>query len=146
MRRDLDFLRDLMLEIEDRLPEEDDLRIEDLIKMESPSEPLIDADEEVFAEYELEKAVYDAEYKKYVYYIQLLLDAKFIIAIDTSTLSRSSYIIQRLTSSGCDYIDSIRSKQIWDMVKKKIENFGGSLALETIKSLAISCAKTVLGL
>lgn len=146
MRRDLDLLRDILLKIEEKLPEENDLRIEDLIPLKYPVEPPIDADDETFDNYELEKAVYDGEYKKYAYYIQLLIDSGFIVAIDASTLDRNAYIIQRLTSAGCDYIDSIRDANIWKKVKEKISAVSGSVTLEIIKSVAIGCIKNTLGL
>ena len=146
MRRDLDFLRDLLLKIEEHLPEEDGLRIEDLMTLEYPVEPPIDADDETYDNYEIEKAVYESEYKKYAYYVQLLLDAKFIVALDLSVTDCPAYIIQRLTSAGCDYIDSIRDARVWNKVKEKLSSIGGSATLEIVKSIAISCIKSVLGI
>ncbi len=146
MRRDLDFLRELLLELEEKLPEENELGIDDLVPLKFPDEPSVDVDDEAYDNYELEKAVYEAEYKKYAYYIQLLLDSKFIVAVDASNVNYPEYNILRLTSAGCDYIDSIRDTRVWNKVKEKLSTVGGSAALEIVKSIAISCIKGVLGI
>ncbi len=82
------------------------------------------------------------------FHIELLLDAKFIVAHKIQFLRKSypDFRIQRLTNDGCDYLDSIRDNEIWDKTKEKMKLVGGAMSFEVVKDLAISIAKLYLGI
>lgn len=72
-------------------------------------------------------------------HLKLLMDVNYIDAQDASTLSGEYYIVKRITMSGYDYLDSVRSDKVWRTVKDKLAKTSGgitSAALEVIKSVA----------
>ena len=82
------------------------------------------------------------------YHLLLLHQAGFIDAYDVSTLGRryKQYAVQNLTFAGCDYLDSVRDKDIWDTVKSKLQSVGSSATIEVVKALANSVIQQQLGL
>lgn len=72
------------------------------------------------------------------FHVTLLADNDYIDVIDTSCcgIDYDDYIIKRLTSDGCDYLDNIRSDNIWNKTKDVLSQAGGSCALDIVKSIA----------
>ena len=128
MRRDYNLIRDILLKCEETLP--GSIGVDDIVRFFEP-------DEEKF----------DEMYDKYLYHVQLLIDQDFLIVQPLKVRgAKSNYIIKRLTSAGCDYLDSIRDNSIWQKVLSKISEVGGSTTLDIIAELAKTVAKNVLGL
>ena len=81
------------------------------------------------------------------FHIQLLIDADFISAIDASCIGSPDYfVIHRLTFSGCEYLDSVRSNDVWGQAKKKLAGIGGSASLDVVTTLCSALAKAQLGI
>jgi hypothetical protein len=51
-----------------------------------------------------------------------------------------------MTWEGHEFLDSIRDKPTWDKVKGRAAEKGATLSFELIKAIAISYAKSKLGL
>lgn len=121
MKRDLDLMRSMMLRIE----------------------------EQTSGDIYLRRAAFDdlcENLDAISYHLRTLLDAGFIEALDLSSSSGEDYAVRGLTFAGCDYLDAIRDKSIWEKVKKKISSIGGSASVEIVKALAVSIARTSLGI
>lgn len=111
MKRDLDFIRELLLFIE----ESDSTNI-------PPNEFL--------------QLTYD--FDKICYHLHLLYESGYIEAYDITCVGCEypQYQVHWLTSTGCDYLDAVRSNSIWDKTKEFLSSTGSSAALETIQELA----------
>lgn len=105
MRRDNDYLRDLLFSIED------------------------DQDWVVVVVQHLSMS--EEENKKY-YHVQLLADAGLVTSV-----GQYAY---RLTSSGHDFLDAIRSDTVWRKTKDGASKIGGA-TIGMIKDLAIAYIK-----
>lgn len=79
------------------------------------------------------------------FHIQLLLDAGYIEAIEFKTLSRlyPDFIIKRITFSGYEYLDSVRSDRVWQETKSRVAKIG-SASVDVIKSVASEVIKSML--
>lgn len=121
MKRDLELIRKILFKIEDATDR--DLTICDL-----SSDP--------------------QEFSIISFHIELLLDAKFIVAKRLRFIGKAypDFYIQRLTNDGCDYLDSIRDNKVWTKTKEKLKAVGGTMSFEVVKDLALSLAKLHLGL
>ncbi len=111
MKRDLDFIREILLKIEDS----DDMVYPEALV--SDKHPLSDV----------------------THHLKLLADADYIEVLDVTTLSGEYFIVQRITMAGYDYIDNIRSDKIWNKVKDKLTKVSGgatSAALDVVKAVA----------
>jgi len=72
-----------------------------------------------------------------LFHVQLLNDAKFIDCRMLNVVNNNGdCIINRLTSAGCDYLDSVRNDSVWDKVKERLVSIGGSASLSVIKMIA----------
>jgi Hypothetical protein (DUF2513) len=72
------------------------------------------------------------------YHIQLLLDAEYVqgmVVWDRETKPQG-YVVQRITMSGYDYLDSVRDPKVWKETKSLLEKVGGSAALEVVKDVS----------
>ena len=119
MKRDLDLLRNMLLRIEEAESEIENSDFDDL----SDNPQIIG------------------------FHIQLLIDADFISAIDASCIGSPDYfVIHRLTFSGCEYLDSVRSNDVWGQAKKKLAGIGGSASLDVVTTLRSALAKAQLGI
>ena len=83
--------------------------------------------------------------EKFEYHLDLLWEAGFITGEHQPT-AHLGYDCLVLTWNGHDFLDAIRSDQVWTQVMKKITELGGKASLEVMKELAISECKTLLGL
>ena len=128
MQRDYNLIRNILLKCEENLPGR--IGVENVVL-------LLEPDEEKF----------DEMYDKCLYHIELLVDQGFIDVTPLRAIGKKpNYIKHRLTSAGCDYLDSIRDDKIWRKVLSKISKIGGSTTLDIIAELAKTLAKSALGL
>ena len=121
MRRQMDLIRAIVLQIEDhdspRAPEE------------------IAVDGYTTAQVEYHKA--------------LLIEAGFAIGVTTDTLNdedEPECYIERLTWSGHEFADSVRSDTVWNKVKAKVNEAAGSVPISVVSALALTYVKQKLGL
>lgn len=122
MKRDLNLMRSILLKIEDF---NDDLPIyPDYFFDLSENKNLID------------------------YHLHILVQADFVDAYDITTIGSQykQYAVLGLTFAGCDYLDSVRDKNIWDTVQNKLSVVGSSATIEVIKALANAIVLHKLGL
>lgn len=82
------------------------------------------------------------------YHLKLLWEAKFIEGIDVTTMGDDGprVLPQRLTWEGHDFLDAIRDDRVWKKVGDKLGEVGGQSALAIVKELALTTARTYLGL
>ena len=148
MERNLDMMRDLMLEVENRAHGDPLIRVinmtPDQLRARDRTLALMpiggDLDES-------ELALADPE--RY-HQVQLLYEAGFIREDAYSGSQRGPFTdefnIERLTNEGHDFLDSIRDDSIFATVKEKLVTIGGTASLAVIKALADGSVKEVLGL
>lgn len=116
MKRDLDLIRDILLDIESA--PSDSLTIYDLAKSHVASPDLV------------------------FYQIQLLKEAQFLkvrylMKVLTPDSKKYDDIrISRLTLQGHDYLDTVRNNEIWSKTKASIVKLGTSVAFSTITRIA----------
>lgn len=111
MKRDLDFIRELLLFIEES-------NSADI----SPNEFLQLTD----------------DFDKICYHLYLLHESGYIQAsnITCKGCEYPQYLVHWLTSTGCDYLDAVRSNSVWNKTKESLVSTGSSAALDVIKSVA----------
>lgn len=121
MKRDLDLIRYILIGIEDSVSTK--LTIDDFVNDD-----------------------YDAH--TISFHISLLLDYGYIEANKFNVIGQNyqQYLIKRITSSGYDYLDSIRDSNVWSKTKESLKVVGGSASLEVIKAIAGKVALGFLGL
>ena len=122
MKRDMDLIRTLLLEIESWLP---GARV--------PSTRI------VIEPYTEEQIRYHAE---------LLHDAGFIggvLAVHRATGERPA-IVGRLTWRGHEFVDATRSDIVWAAVKKRAESVGGSVNMELLLELIFAVSRSMMWL
>lgn len=82
------------------------------------------------------------------YNIYLAVNAKFLKAIDVTTLgsgcSVPEYTILHMTNLGCDYLDSVRDRTVWQKTKETLKTVSGSVTLEIVKTVASKIAISLL--
>lgn len=79
-------------------------------------------------------------------HLWLLLDANFVKGIDISSKEKEDYLIRRITSTGFDYLDTVRDNKVWKKVMQEIVSVGGSVTLDTAKALAAKFLAEMIGL
>lgn len=105
MKRDLDLIREIMLVLED--------------KMEYGKNFMSDKLFDIIQNETLSLA-------KLTYHIGLLVEGNFIGAKELKTFSNGSvFTINTITSEGQDFLDTIRQKDTWEIVKEKAVKIGG---------------------
>jgi Hypothetical protein (DUF2513) len=72
------------------------------------------------------------------HHVQLLLDAEYVQGrvISDRESQPQGYVVQRITMSGYDYLDSVRDLRVWKETKGLLEKVGGSAALDFVKEIA----------
>ena len=118
MKRDMELVRELLLEVEKQEP--------NTIKQEVEYEDDKWTGEEVMGHLNL-------------------LNNRNLIA---GTVIAEEYCIalEGLTWEGHDFLDSIRDEGVWKKVKSKLATVGGGATLEIVKTLGVKYAKEKLGL
>jgi hypothetical protein len=100
MKYDMDLVRKLLLWCEDNLPDKvNSVRARDLI---------IDA--------------YSPD--QIVYHVGLMTEAGFLKVIEAHSFGGENYLIQRLTYSGVEFLEGIKSDTVWNGVKEESEKIG----------------------
>jgi len=74
------------------------------------------------------------------YHLGLMRDAGLIEGRD------AALGLFRITNAGHDYLDVIRSDNIWSKTKEKLAEVGGTASLEVVKALAIRVIANILNL
>lgn len=120
MKRDLDLIRDILLKIESM-------------------------DKKVITIADLGATTQD-EFNRIGFHIRLLMDCNYVEAIDVRTKQEEAYVVKRITSSGYDYLDSIRDNNVWNETKNKLESVGSSASLEIVKAVAGKVIISLLGI
>lgn len=123
MKRDLDLIRKIMLIVENE-PSDSVNRI-DVSEIVNRLEDKYD-----------EATVF--------YHFQLLNDSNFITGISCNTIGHNDYIIERLTSDGCDYLDNVRNEKVWNKTVEKLKSYGGGAALNIVSNVAGAILKEML--
>lgn len=113
MRRDMDLIRELMLKLESA-------------KCEPNSVYIFDADDE-----EISVEGYSADAIKY----HLLLIAEAGLVDQRGRGAMEGFVFSRLTWVGHDFVDSVRSPEVWAKTKKGAEAAGG-FTVDILKDLA----------
>ena len=82
-----------------------------------------------------------------VYTFQKLIEARFVTAVDVSTLNGFNLQFSGssgITFAGHNYLDSIREKDIWDKVRSQLAKVGGSVPLSVASALGTEYLKRLL--
>jgi Hypothetical protein (DUF2513) len=111
MKRDMDLVRNLLLEIE----EWDD----------SPGERTLGKRNEGISE----QKIYD--------HLEIMAEAGLIIGMRTA----GAYYPDRITWNGYDFLDAVRNESTWQRTQDKIKSSFGTLPFDMVKAVAIEIAK-----
>jgi DNA-binding transcriptional ArsR family regulator len=120
MKRNWDIIREILLKTEELLPEEN-----------------------------LTLSNFDSDKSDEISYHVKLLEEAGLIKVSIAEFLGGNDIhfdLERLTWTGHEFLDAIRSETIWSKTKKTISEKGGSMTYELIKSVAIGLAKTAMGI
>ena len=117
MKRDLDLIRHILLTVE------------------SSSEIPVPIDKIATSKYTIEEIAYN---------IVLLNDAGYVVLKSNPALSNpfEKFYIERMTMSGCDYLDNVRDPEIWAKTKQTISGVVKSAGLDLVKSVAAGLIRT----
>jgi len=111
MQRDMDLVRDLLLQV-DKAPKEIDS--DDLLLLLEPQPPL----------------------EKFYYHLELLaLEAGFLTGLRIDTLGDDGWIELKLTWAGHEFLDKIRDPAIWQETQQVAKKAGG-FSLDILGALA----------
>jgi hypothetical protein len=117
MKRDLDLIRDILLDVENW----------------SNEQPLW-----------LSRLEYEGKTKQDIgYQLELLKDAGHIeanIIKNSQGLAYDDATIVRMKMAGHGYLDTVRSPEIWKKTKTALEKVGGGAALAVVKEIATKFA------
>lgn len=82
------------------------------------------------------------------YHLYLLADSGYIDYMDVKTIGHfyPQIRVNWMTSSGCDYLDAVRSASIWKTTKNKLSEIGGQASLDVVKTVAEHLALSALGI
>jgi len=82
------------------------------------------------------------------YHVELLDEAGLINANISQQLGSgpSGFFVRRLTWYGHELLDAIRDDSTWNRTKQKFKNSGNAMTFELVKEVAISVAKSALGI
>lgn len=75
----------------------------------------------------------------------LLWKAGFIEAIDAGTLAGQAILAPDLTWQGHDLLDMLRSKPVWERIKKTAQEKGIELTFEAVKALGKVALTAIIG-
>ena len=118
MKRDLDLIRDLLLQIEEKYDGNFGM-----------------------LEINYHGEVGSPEFQKTVEHIYLMGEAGLIEVRDHSHMSGREYSPKRMTWWGHDFLDSIRDPEVWDQTKK-LANKAGAGSLDLVGDIAKGFIKT----
>ena len=121
MRRDYDLMRLILMDVEDKCDGKRPVEID-----------LSDAD-------------YSAE--QVSYHVRQLHDSGYVrgqIVGGRIGPEPGRWVVFDLTSSGHDFLEAIRSNAVWNTIKARLQSNGLTVALDTIKKLAIKIGESAL--
>lgn len=120
MERNWDTIREILGEVE-KLPPDSSLSLKDF-------------DEE---------RAYEISYQ-----VVLLEEAGLVDALLSKSIGKgpTHFVLRRLTWSGHDFLDAIRDEKLWHKTKVRIAEHGGAMTYELVKTVAVSLAKSALGM
>ena len=97
---------------------------------------------------DIAKAIGETNLSNVGYQVSLLSDCNYLEVKKVAFIGIKyyNYIIFRLTSFGCDYLDSVRDPGIWAKTKTKLESVGGSVSLDVVKDVACKLVAIQLGI
>lgn len=85
--------------------------------------------------------------KEISYHLELMVESGLLDAVDITTLSSvhgKSYLIQRLTNVGHDFIESARDDSIWNQATTTIKEKVGGATIEVLMGyLKLKIAETL---
>lgn len=119
MKRDIDLFRELLLKIEEN--------------------PDMDGTREFSYHSPEEIGITGHTVEEVAYHLRLLIESNFVNG--AVTIAVPMQVIRCLTNSGHDFLDNIRSENIWNKVKKQIGDLSGHVGLPVIASLAEAIIK-----
>jgi hypothetical protein len=118
VKRDMDLIRKILLQIEERGPNESGIEID----------------------------IPDVELTTVGAHTRLLSEAGFIAGIPCDDFSGAGLIPTRLTWAGHDFLDAARNDTIWGKAKAKLAEVGIGVSMEVMKATLIALAKEKLNL
>ena len=121
MRRDYDLIRFILLEVEEKCDGKRPLEID------------------------LSASGYSAE--QVSYHVRQLHEAGYVrgqIVGGRIGPEPERCVVFALTGSGHDFLESIRSDTVWNTIKAKLQSNGLTVALDTLKKLAIKIGESAL--
>jgi len=80
------------------------------------------------------------------HHILLLHDAGLIHATDDSTTAEFRMEANRLTWEGHEFLDAARNDTVWNKAKDIVKEKGGTIPFEVLKGLLIKLAASLVGL
>lgn len=81
-----------------------------------------------------------------VYHLRLANEARYLDGLVDFHRDGAMLALHGLTNKGHDFLDAIRSDTVWNKTKEKLKEVGGTAALETVKSLAVSIGAKLLAM
>lgn len=117
MKRDMEYVRELLLQIEEKYPIEDQSVVDDN---------------------------YYIKTEKEKYHLQLLIEAGFING-EINFDGEEDYIQDcRLTWAGHEFLDNVRDNSIWEKIKRCCKEKSVDLSIEAIKAVIPIVIKMIL--
>ena len=80
------------------------------------------------------------------YHVRLLHDAGLVKALDMSDLSGTQWAATALTWGGHEFLDNARNDTVWQRAMTSVNEKGGSVSLDVLKSILTSTAMQLFGL
>ena len=104
--------------------------------------------EELQPDTDLTLADFDEDRKHEIIYHIRLLDEAGLVEVDITDMLSCGPIIDlnRLTWSGHEFLDAIRSETVWSKIKAMITDKGGAMTFDIIKSVAIKYSVLAVGI
>lgn len=139
MKRDLDLIRHILLTLEsDDFSQKTHYTVGTFV-----DDSLSDDSED-----RRHNSPYTQEFARVSGHINLLLDEGFIEATIFPELYEGydDFIIERMTSRGHDYLDSVRDDTVWSKTKEKLGSLINTVSLSTITDVAQACIRQMLGI
>lgn len=116
MKRDWDIIRTILIQLDEKGPEKHSLRLSDF-----PGD----------------------KRAEFSYNVEILLEAVLVNGQMLKTLGSetSNFLAIRLTWSGHELLDAIRSESVWIKTKEKLFNKGISMTFDLVMAVATSITK-----
>lgn len=82
------------------------------------------------------------------YHAALMIEAGLLegTPIETFGSHYARVIITGITWEGHDFLEAIRDESVWNKTKSKVVETAGTVSLEVLKAVAVSVARSMLGL